>query len=285
MLQFDDVLKDIRDDDTRMKIVDRESWENNPKSRCEVYWNRKNYTKIHAERWPLAISAYKKYGCFDFSENECPGKFYFDANDNAQIKYVKKDGTDVVVAADILTEVEAIMVLEDKFKNKFGDDDEIILKAFYRVSYTIGNFCMIWKNPSGNPKGIDHVWRKLKKGLLNDKDELNEPGTNLEKRIVLNSRTEDDLFAIFNESKSAKEIIDMLYFQDYFDDEWNIKTNYYNLIKEIEDKEQFINVVKELTILIIQRGYRIVKNYHDNVFGKEQEQELNGLFEEVGLNF
>jgi hypothetical protein len=192
---------------------------------------------------------------------------------------VREDGTDVKLAADILTGETAIMRLEDKFKKELKDNDKKILKAFYRVSYTIGNFCMIWKNPSGNPIGIDHVWRKIRKGLVDDNKELIV--NSLENRSLPTGRKKEEmLFVIFKDKESANNIIDKLYFKDYFG--YECKANYGNLM-EINDKDEFIKVVKDITILIIQRGYRIVRNYHEDLFGNEQQQELNELFEKVGF--
>lgn len=167
----------------------------------------------------------------------------------------------------------------DLNKGLLSTDEQKIINAFLKVSYTIGNFCPIWKNGGSGgrgkkkSRGNDNIWYKLDKGGFEKKigiESREDPYNNLQKRKV------EDLFQILPSDR--EEVLKELFFIDYYEDEslrW--KKGYF--IPQM-DKETFVEFVKLTTELIVYRGYRIVNK------AKEEEldyDDLNTLLQEIGL--
>ena len=263
-----------------------ESWEKDPISRLNVYHKYKVIFDSDAERWPDAISSYKQYSCFSFSENNEPqkSKYYFCQSDNF-IHYVKNDGSEVKIPADIMTSTESIDILKEHYK--YTNDK--ILNAFYYVSYTIGAFCPVWKNPAAGVRkgennwytgnsGRDCVWIKLKKGI--SESEM----LGLENRVNennLKSRGEDEMFSVCSENNKKGDIINKLYFQDYYNSDGELLRKDINSIYDIkEDLDEFIT---QLVILIVKRSYRIIMDYRENILRAEDEGIIKEVLGEIGL--
>lgn len=280
-----EMLKDVRESvlfNNNEEILKK--WKAAPCSRMNEYLKYKMIFSSDAERWPDAIGSYKKYGCLSFSEDDTPeeGKYYFYQKDRF-IHYVKNDKSEVIIPADILTSVESIDIL----KKHYGYCNNTLLNAFYKVSYTIGAFCPVWKNPAAGVRkgpnnwytgnsGRDCVWIKLKK--LSDSKmcglEKRENECNLQKR------GEENLFSIFPEDNYKSDIIKKLYFLDYF--------NNGKLLRNIDSiygvkKEELDDFIKELIVLIVKRSYRIITKYQENDLRPCDEKIISKALEDIGL--
>lgn len=193
------------------------------------------------------------------------------------------------LTADILTNSKIIYA---KAK-EIGVLDNKIIKAFEKVAYTIGNCCPTWKNPaSGSSFYYDNIWYKLNLHIV-------EKRANGENAIILGNRECDgrslnrrgelqhpQMFSIFDKEISWEEIITNLYLQDYFDFNWDLVLEYNkDYIKKItmNEKEEFLNYVLNLTILIVQRGYRIATEYKGNRFNTEQKEQIISLLKSIGI--
>ena len=208
--------------------------------------------------------------------------YYFYQKDRF-IHYVKNDKSEVIIPADILTSVESIDIL----KKHYSYCNNTLLNAFYKVSYTIGAFCPVWKNPAAGVRkgpnnwytgnsGRDCVWIKLKK--LSDSKmcglEKRENECNLQKR------GEENLFSIFPEDNYKSDIIKKLYFLDYF--------NNGELLRNIDSiygvkKEELDDFIKELIVLIVKRSYRIITKYQENDLRPCDEKIISKALEDIGL--
>lgn len=281
-----EMLKDVREsvlfnnnEETLKK------WEDAPCSRMNEYLKYKIIFSSDAERWPDAISSYKKYGCFSFSKDDTPeeGKYYFCQKDRF-IHYVKNDKSEeVIILADILTSVESIDILKEHYKV-----DDNVLNAFYKVSYTIGAFCPVWKNPAaGVRKGLgnwytgnsgrDCVWIKLKTGLR----DCEMKGLKERENSNPRKRREEDLFSVFPDNANKSDIINRLYFQDYFNNEKELLCDINN-IYDVE-KDGLNDFITDLIVLIVKRSYRIITKYQENDLLPCGEEIISEALKKIGL--
>lgn len=237
--------------------------------------------KYDAERWSDAIESYKKYKCFnsvnyEFKEDE--GLIYYKVDENNKIK----------ITADILTNVGAIEKIVNMIKGHLTDEDYKILQAFYRVSYTIGNCCPVWKNPSsGREEFNDTIWYKLNKYIVEKRKQKSNP-IKLRDRIKnkdfnkIRERYSEEIFSIFNSDISWEELISNLYLQDYFNYDWNLLDEKFIFVKNIEEKD-FLEFVKIITVLIVQRSYRIITGYKGNLLRKQDKEIIEDILNTIGL--
>ena len=233
MLNNEDIIKDVREDENWLCIPDKNKWKDYPGSRADVYdkeaSNRLKSKNIDAERWPLAMLSYKNYTCFAFSEDNVviKGKYYYSATDY-YIHYVKRNDENIKIQADILTNYETIYKLIDKFPPDTNEEKNIV-DAFFRIAYTIGAFCPIWKNPGGRGAWKDTVWDKLlNSGLVDSEGKISKSCLGLEDRDnkKINNRRKENLFLIIPENRNPKEVVSSLYFQDYFSSKWELKARF-----------------------------------------------------------
>lgn len=204
---------------------------------------------------------------------------------------LKNTNTQYRLTADILTNSK---IIYEKAK-ELGVCEDPIIKAFkeHEIAYTIGNCCPTWKNPaSGAGFYYDNIWYKLNLHIV-EKRAKGENAIILENRECdgqrLNRRGElqhPQMFSIFDKEISWEEIITNLYLQDYFDFNWDLVLEYdKDYIKKItmNEKEEFLNYVLNLTILIVQRGYRIATEYKGNRFNTEQKEQIISLLNKIGI--
>lgn len=231
-----------------------------------------------SERTITALQSYLKYKIDNTKIDES-----YDCLINTNIQYR--------LTADILTNSKIIC----KKAKELGVCEDPIIKAFKEISYTIGNCCPTWKNPaSGAGFYYDNIWYKLNLHIVEKRtnEKTMKPIILGDRKCdgqSLNRRSEQQhpqMFSIFDKKKSWEEIITDLYLQDYFDFNWNLVLEYdKDYIKNIKtnEKEKFINYVLNLTILIVQRGYRIAKEYKGNRFNTEQKEQIISLLKSIGI--
>ena len=259
----------------------KEQWKTEYDKRHDIYLNFKAVTDPDAERWPDAIDSYKKYECFSnehYSFNEEP------------ILCFHKNGETVRIPADILTNVDTVHNMMEKHY-PLKEEDEKVLQAFYRVSYTIGAFCPIWHNPSpGSGAYNDIVWNKLGlSGVFDEHGLVKKDFVTIDERdnvLNLRKRTNIDLFMILPRegNRSACDVMKKLYFSDHFDKDWNLICDVRTIRdKSLNDKNIAIEFVKTVTKLIIQRSYRIIKNCQEDEFSKDESTFLEEIFNEIGI--
>lgn len=286
----EEMLKDVREDEQWLQIKDKVKWENMPGSRADVYakdaGNRLNNKNIDAERWSRAISSYKKYSCFAFSDDDVAveGKYYYNTKD-FYIHYVKRDGKEIKIQADILTNYGTIHKLFDKFRAS-TDEEKKLMIAFDRIAYTIGAFCPIWKNPGGRGAVNDTVWDKLlNSGLVDDEGKIIKSCNDLENRDSedIRNRHKEKLFLIIPEKRIPHDVVIGLYFQDYFSYKWELLTKIGN-INELNSKEEVYSYIKDIIVLIVQRSYRIISNYRGNVLREQDKKIIQNALDSIGLN-
>ena len=287
---IDEILKDVREDENWLRITNRSEWEKNPGSRASVYdkeaCNRLIHKNIDAERWPLAITSYKKYPCFLFSEDDVAtnGKYFYSTKDY-YIHYIKKNGENVKIQADILTNYGTIHKLIDRFQPD-TDEENRLVNAFNRIAYTIGAFCPIWKNPGGRGAVKDTVWDKLlNSGLVDSEGIINKECIGLEdrKNEEINNRHKEKLFLIIPENKVPQSVISGLFFQDYFSYDWELITKVGN-INELNCREAVYDYIKIIVVLIVQRSYRIISNYQGNVLREDDKKIIKEALNIIGLD-
>ena len=93
----------------------------------------------------------------------------------------------------------------------------------------------------------------------------------------LNNRGEaSQMFSIFDSKKAWKKLIEDLYLQDYFDYDWNLRCGSRMNIENLDD-------ILEITILIVQRGYRIRTGYKGNVLREKDKAVINQCLKKIGL--
>lgn len=291
MVDNEDILRDVREEEKWLQITDMTEWKNNPSSRASVYNNREKKS-IDAERWSLAISSYKKYGCFVFLEDdadtkgiETQGKFYYSTKD-CYIHYVNEDGEDIRIPADLLTNYGTIHELIDKY-NPETDEEKKLVKAFDRVAYTIGAFCPIWKNPGGYKAWNDTVWDKLlNSGLVDSEGKVIGSCICLEERDNeddIRRRRKENLFLIIPKNTNPQSVVASLYFQDYFSSKWELKCKIGN-INELRNRDEVYNYIKDIIVLIVQRSYRIITNYQGNILRKNDKDIIKEALNSIGMN-
>lgn len=220
---IDDMLKDVRVNEIFEFLTMEEmvAWEKAPEVRRSLYMCKKKKMKRDAERWPSAIDSYKRYGCFSFATERTPRKYFVD--ENFYVCYCKENGETVRLQADLLTNAGMIEEAISKYELTF--EDEKTVNAFYRVAYTIGNFSLIWKNPGGN-NGVDTCWDKLEHSGMYKYGKLQKQPMGLEKRKNNDNfrvRKKEDLFMILPLNENPREVIQKLYFQDYYDYYWKLR--------------------------------------------------------------
>ena len=284
------VLRDLRENVLFNILKNKKTWDKNLEKRREIYINHKKIMKHDAERWPDAIESYKKYKCFnsinyEFKEDE--GLIYYKVDENNKIK----------ITADILTNVGAIekmvfRVIGSLTFEDLTDEDYKILQAFYRVSYTIGNCCPVWKNPSN---GIDKdiVWNKLSlSGLYDENEKIREKYNGIDERDFtnnLNERANKDFFIIFpkKDLKPISNIVTKLYFQDYFNYDWQLISPVRNIIfkkgEYLSYRKNVFDFIKITTVLIVQRSYRIITDYKGNILRKQDKEIMEDILNTIGL--
>lgn len=289
-IDIKEIIKDVREDIIFASLTPEaiDKWKKSPKERHDLYKREKD-SSIDAERYPSTIESYKNYGCFLFMEEEkaTSGK-YFVGKDH-YVYYCKEDGDKekaVKLSADLLTNEEQIKEAVRKYKDELSDKDEKVLEAFYRVAYTIGNFCLTWMNPGG-ARGSDICWRKLanndefaKKKLEKGESLKIDERENIES--TLNERKFEGLFMILP-LENSKEVIKRLYFQDFYDYNWKLRCSTQN-VNNIEEKEELMKFIKELTILIVQRSYRIIYHRTGNRLTTQDQTNIKAVLKEVGLD-
>lgn len=279
------VLGDLRENVLFNIQKDKKTWDNNFEKRREIHINHKKIMDHDAERWPDAIETYKKYKCFnsvnyEFKEDE--GLIYYKVDKNNKIK----------ITADILTNVRAIEKMAFRFKGHLTYEEYKILQAFYRVSYTMGAFCPVWKNPSN---GIDKdiVWHKLSlSGLYDENEKIRDKYNGIDERDFtnnLNKRANKDFFIIFpkKDLKPISNIVTKLYFQDYFNYDWQLISPVRNIIFKKGDylsyRKNVFDFIKITTVLIVQRSYRIITDYKGNILRKQDKKIMEDILNTIGL--
>ena len=282
---IEDILKDVRKDKLFSPLTSEEKakWESNPEVRSNLYLREKAIMSIDVERWPLAIESYKKYGCFSFVKDPTPGKYF--VNDDLFVCYCKGNEDIVRLQADVLTNDSTIKKVIEKHELSYDEDN--LVKTFYKVAYTIGNFSLIWKNIGGRGAVMDTCWNKLENsGIYNENGELQELQDGLEERKNIDNfmlRTKENLFMILPEKQDPKEVIKKLYFQDYFDIDNNWNLRWPNERVDTLEKEVLLKFIKKLIILIVQRSYRIICNCTDYWLTTKDQSNIKAVLCEIGL--
>lgn len=265
-----DVLKDLREEETRyctQKLKGLPKWKD-PNERLSLYCSNK---QKDADHWfAEVLESYKKYPVFKNSLETRPGRIIY-----------KQDNKKVRLTADLLTNVDAVSRWVKNHSN-FCDKEEnrLILRDFYFVSYASGNFCPIWKNlPPGSDNGMDNVWNKLPIPAADTK-EWKSVFEREDKDINnLRKREKAGLFMILPE-KNPKDVIKQLFFVDYYDYHWKLLCgNGFNISKVESDK--FAEFLKQTTVLIVQRSYRILVKYSGSVLRKEDTNNLKKIFKQL----
>ena len=271
---IENVLKDSREGDGQFtsRLENVHGWSDYNK-RYGIYQNfKKNEGKSSpdADHWKRALDSYMSYPCFSGNQN-----YYWNKD-----SIIYDDGQHYVkISADILTNPGSVLDWIDLNNGLLNTDEQNIINAFLKVSYTIGNFCPIWKNGGSGgrgkkrSRGNDNIWYKLDKGGFEKKigiESREDPYNNLNRRKV------EDLFQILPSDK--EDVIKELFFIDYYENE-SLRWNKGFFIPQM-DKETFVEFVQLTTELIVYRGYRIVNKI------KEEElkfDDLNNLLQEIGL--
>lgn len=281
-----DVLQDCREDETvycNGNLKDKEGWDDYSKR-----YKRYNHFKIKskktdAERWKLAMESYKRYPCFSEDKGFTFEEYIIY---NSSIDGEKQK---IEIAADLLTNIGAIQEAVEKVE--LSEDEKKIVNAFYRVSGTMGNFCPVWYNPGPGRGGIgaDNCWRKLDRGGINQPDKCQGLPERYIPEIEQNHlrRHMENMFMILPKNNNGKwdpkEVMQELYFQDFFDVDWKlIRDSSVNISKL--DKEELIKFIKEITVLIVQRSYRICTEYKEDVFEEEDKKIIKKIIKKIGLN-
>lgn len=280
---IDDILKDVRENEIFEFLTPEEiaDWRKTPKMRSRLYMREKKKMRRDAERWPSAIDSYKRYSCFSFTDEPTPGKYFVDKED-FYVCYCKENKETVRLSADLLT--NAGMIEEAISKYELNTEEEKTVNAFYKVAYTIGNFCLIWKNPGGN-NGVDTCWDKLVYSGMCEDEELQKQAKGLEERENIENltcRTKEDLFMILPLNENSTKVIKKLYFQDYYDYNWKLRWANQN-VKKLE-KKPLLEFINEITILIVQRSYRIICEYTGNRLTPEHQLNIKKVLSRIGLN-
>ena len=225
---------------------------NDPVDKVSEYQSiTKAAKKLDAERWEIALDSYKNYP-------------YFRDNDyviESDCLCYKKGNTRIRISADTLTGPSELI---EQAKN-LGLRNHEALKEFCSVVYTVGNCCPVMFNPLPKAIGIkaDTCWLKLQRFInpgkenyqtiqeYNWNDDLRYRGKGL--------NTKDNMFGLFSEPLSGKEIIERLRLNDYYNDDYNL------IIKKTPQEyanlgvDAYIDFLRLVTSLIIKRGIRIYR--------------------------
>lgn len=251
-----------------------------------------------AERWEYAWESYEHYPCFDGNTN------YNRDKDKEYYLFYRCTGDGhcyFKITADVLTGPDAVMILKPKQKAKKetwiylnkSENKELksALELFCSVAYTVGNFCPVMKNPGGDS---DTCWYKLSNYLSREEFSKKE-STDIEdvfcKKLTRKGVNNDqvtrypkDMFKMFHNNPSRKEIIKRLMLQDYYNDSdyedlaiTKTPLDYWN-----DGEDEYIKFLNKITKLIIKRGIRIyrqndlrginIDKMTDKLFDKRMEQ-------------
>lgn len=280
------VFRDIRSSVAfRIELEKTENAEDydNPIEMIRTYqnWKKKNKQIPDAERWSYALDSYERYECF--SDRNC-----YELDRENHILYCKPNCSNkpyIKITADLLTGPKEIIDCADRLDSmKQNDDLQTALKMFCSVAYTVGNCCPAMFNPFPYVVGgADTCWMKLQRFIEPEKEyqPIYEHGWN--DNLVLRGKgkeTKDNMFCMFPEELSGKEIIDRLLLMDYsaYPD---LSTPQKCAEKGVEAYIEYLNII---TILIIKRGIRI---YFQNkrIWNKKLEEYTNELFEAVAEKY
>ena len=228
-------------------------------------------TDPDAERWEIAFDSYLNNYRFLGDKNG-----YKKDSDN-YLWYYKK----TKITADVLTGPKDFIRIAEKLINgqKAAKEKKEELKSslemFCSVAYTVGNCCPVMKNPNADG---DFCWSKLASFLNPAKLDKLDGLLVAEWENDIRKRNATNMFAVFPDNLSEREIIDKLMLTDYFDKNYNLIKK--PTLKECEKMEadDLITLLKDVTKLIIKRGIRI---YYRNRIGKERfETYAKALIEE-----
>ena len=227
-------------------------------------------TEENPERSKVALDSYMRY---EFIKKN---KYEIDKTKNCLI-YANK----IRITADLLTNTAITGDLEKNKELVLQDEKSLnAIKAYKEVANTIGNCCPTWNNPASGP-GVknDNIWYKLNKHII-EQSESESPIPLLDRNadgMRLNNRGEaSQMFSIFDSKKAWKKLIEDLYLQDYFDYDWNLRCGSRMNIENLDD-------ILEITILIVQRGYRIRTGYKGNVLREKDKAVINQCLKKIGL--
>lgn len=258
-------------------------WKNDSQSRMNEYHKYQAIFKSDAERWPDTLNSYKKYECFST----------YELSDDNYLIY-NKNNKEIRIPADVLNNVDTIINLANQYEEWTSEETNVI-NAFCLVSYTIGAFCPIWHNPSpGRCAYTDIVWAKLlKSGLYDEYCNIKRDYVGIENREnskTVRGRKDIDLFMILPSQKGIQpvNIISKLYFQDYFNFKWKpicqIITTKFEKGDYLSERENVFDFIQQITILTVQRSYRIITNYQGNVLREKDKQIIHEALKSIGLD-
>lgn len=238
------ILRDVRETDSKYskKIKFEEGW-NDLEKRHSIYANKK--FKPDAERWEDAITSYKCYPVFECCITSR------DASGFPVLAYELENNEQIFLPADLLTNPTPII---EKYHKVFEDNK--LLNAFLRVSFTAGNFSPVWYNlGNGQGNGNDTIWHKLNRYILQVDNfvGVQEQDKNKHKNLP-NRKSNCQIFDVLLDSTKDKDkIIEALLFQDFFNDKKDLLQS-----TTIPDaREQLAKYIYTTTYCIISRGYRI----------------------------
>lgn len=198
---------------------------------------------------------------------------------------ISREDNSIDVVCDVLTSLATL--------NK--DDDNI--KIFEKVYHTIGNFIPIPEgaNYGGSAGKSDNYEYKINciKNIFGTKDFDKNSLYSVQERIDKNC-TLGNIRNKFKVKNNIATLQDKACLQYWIKNEWvdrgkdwntYIKENFlqdyissYNNIYPFDEKD-----VARCIILIIQRGYRIVKQKYDNTFNDDETNDIKDLLVEIGL--
>ena len=221
--------------------------------------NRSLYP-FDVERWELALKTYMLYPCFKESNN------YTMNNKDCTINY-NCNQTTIRISADALTGTrEIIECAEQLYKKAAQQRKYSILKSalndFCSVAYTVGNCCPTMKNPKTT---ADTCWWKLYR-FHNVVEEHTVPSIcDAGWNENLGSRGAQNMFGVFPERLSGREIVDRLMLKDYYDDDYNLIITATPAEYAAKGVDEYIKFIRLVTTLIIKRGIRIYNALPDDM--------------------
>ena len=273
----DTVLKDLREGEKNYCIeLERIKGWKNPNERLKIYCANKRKDADHY--FEAVLQTYENYPVFKGKLSASPGEIIY-----------KVEGNGIRLTGDLLTNVAAVDDWVEKHQNYLkNEENRKVLNAFYKVSYTKGNFSPIWKNPTFG-RGNDNVWYKLSTIDIDQKEKWEEISKRLDttkenespEEFNLSCRKSEGLFMILQESNPT-EVIKKLFFMDYFDYNWKLRWKKETYVPGLNE-EDFAEYLRVTTVLLIQRSYRIDTCYKGTLFGDKQKKELRFILEQLGL--
>ena len=223
----------------------------------ELVVSNKYNDKPDAERWQSAIESYLEYSCLK-------GKVKIEQRDKNRF-FLNFKGDSVSITADLLTGPADIIENAETLIKDYPDraaDIYSALLSFCSVAYTVGNCCPTMKNPKTT---VDTCWWKLYRFHNVDEEHTVPSICDAGWNENLGSRGAQNMFGIFPERLSGREIVDRLMLKDYYDDNYNLIIN--KTPKEHYDLgvDEYIKFIRRVTTLIIKRGIRIYNALPDNM--------------------